>query len=178
MTYIHFFDGISIESVCACIVSPPEKLVVIGSNGNAMRRYSRVVAAMLHRRGHLIQTEVRTVPVNDIQSVYSLLCEIMEKDGDCSVCLNGGDELALVATGMLHEKYGTRPKLHRFNLVKGSVVDLHKDGREESFDAPVITVEEMIALFGGKVVYSNEKPDGTILWDMNRDKHKEHRERL
>ncbi len=167
MTYIHFFDGISIESVCACLASPPTKLIVIGSNGNAMRRYSRAVAAMLHRRGHLIETEVRTVPANDLQAVYNLLCRIMETDGNCSVCLNGGDELALVATGMLYERYGNKPKLHRFNLNRGAVVDLHKDGREETFDAPVISVEEMISLFGGKVVYENEKPDGTRLWDMN-----------
>ncbi len=167
MTYIHFFDGISIESVCACIASPPKKLIVIGNNGNAMRRYSRSISAILHRRGHLIETEVRTVPTNDLRAIYALLCELMENEGSCSVCLNGGDELALVATGMLYEKYGTRPKLHRFNLVRGSVVDLHKDGREESFEAPVISVEEMISLFGGKVVYENEKPDGTRRWDLN-----------
>ena len=167
MTYIHFFDGISIESVCACLASPPEKLIVIGSNGNAMRRYARSLASMLHRRGQIVQTEVRTVPKNDLQAVYSLLCEIMAEDGNCSVSLNGGDELAMVATGMLYEKYGTKPKLHRFNLVRGVIADLHKDGREEMFDAPAVSIEEMISLFGGKLVYENEKPDGTRIWDMS-----------
>ena len=167
MTYVHFFEDISIESVCACVAFPPKKLIVIGSNGNAIRRYARSVSAMLHRRGHLVDTEVRTVPINDLSAVYDLLCKVMESEGNCSVCLNGGDELALVATGMLYEKYGTRPKLHRFNLTRGSILDLHKDGRQEVFEAPVISVEEMISLFGGKVVYCNEKPDGTRIWDMN-----------
>ncbi len=167
MTYIHFFDSIAIESVCACLASPPEKLIVIGSNGNAMRRYARAVASMLHRRGFIIDTEVRTVSSNSLQSVYSLLCEIMDKEGNCSFCLNGGDELALVAVGMLHAKYGTRPKLHRFNLFRGTVVDLHKDGREDFFEAPHISVEEIIVLFGGKIVYENEKPEGTRRWDLN-----------
>ena len=167
MTYIQFYGGISIESVCACLASPPEKLIIIGSDSKAMRRYARAVAAMLHRRGTLIATEVRNVPENDLQAVYTLLCDLMNAEGKCSVCLNGGDEPSLVATGMIYEKYSTVPKLHRFDLNNGSVIDLHKDGREERFEAPAIRVDEMVALFGGKVVYENEKPDGTRIWNIS-----------
>ena len=72
MTYIQFFRAISLESVCACLASPPEKLIVIGENEQAMRRYARTVSSMLHRRGKLIATEVRSVPKGDLQAVYSL----------------------------------------------------------------------------------------------------------
>lgn len=169
MTYLQFFGGISLESVCACLASPPEKLIIIGTDAKGMRRYARAIAAMLHRRGKLIETEVRTVPENDLNAVYSLLCDVMEKEGQCSVCLNGGDEPALVATGMVYEKFSTVPKLHRFDLHNGSVIDLHKDGRKERFDAPKVAVEEIVALFGGKVVYENEKPDGTRLWSVSEE---------
>ncbi len=169
MTYIEFFESVSIENVCACLACPPEKVILVGSDGDRMRKYSRAYKRLLESRGHSVTFEVKTVNPNDLNAIYRLLCEITDSEENISIGLNGGGDLFLLASGMLYERNGHRPKVHRFNLKKGIIHDLHKDGRVESFDAPPLTVEEIISLYGGVVYSEEEKRGGTYHWELTDD---------
>ena len=169
MTYIEFFEEVSIENVCACIACPPEKVILVGSNGDRMRQYSRAYQSLLSSRGHSVSFEVKTVNPNDLNAIYRLLCEITDDEENISIGLNGGGDLFILASGMLYERNGYIPKIHRFNLKKGIIYDLHKDGRVESFDAPPLTVEEIVSLYGGVVYSEEEKRGGTYRWELTED---------
>ena len=63
MTYIEFYDSLSIVNICACLVNVPERVVLIGGNNKKvienMDRYRRI----FRNRGHDVEFIHR--PVKD-----------------------------------------------------------------------------------------------------------------
>lgn len=169
MTFIEFFDKNASENICACLVSTPERVVLIGDKPGILEKHAERYKEVLESRGKNIEFICHCVNKNDISDIVKNLSEIAEKYDDCVFDLTGGDDLYLVASGIVAERYKHKNiQMHRFNMDTNSVSDCDLDGKtimENSL--PNLSVEENVRIFGGDIVYNDVKEDGTYRWDMN-----------
>ena len=166
MTIIEFFDKSGLENLLSTLLCAPDRLILIGNSRKRMESrvpyYQRVLAA----RG--IHTEIvcLTVPHGNLQLIYNTLVRVVKKNEKCIFDLTGGEDLYLVAVGMLLQTHGDRVQCHRFNLRNGSVVDCDADGNVCRSQDLAVSIEETILLNGGEVVREqNENEPATRDWD-------------
>lgn len=179
MTVIEYFDKDDCENIGSTLMYAPEKTILLGKNINRMDKRIKRYRTVLQSRG--IQTTFTSMEVkneNSISAITALLEGIINSNDDCVFDLTGGSELYLTAVGILAERYnqpqdGTgrknRVQMQRVNLRSGKITDADGDNFPCKIKNPLaLTVEEYIALYGGKVVYeSASKPDATHRWTMD-----------
>ena len=176
MTLIEFFDKDAIENVCSSLAGNPERVIFLGDRRKLMEKHAERYRAVLSARGAEPEILCRTVNKNKMQAIVDALSGIVEEYDDCVFDLTGGDDLYLVAGGIIFEKYRDRGvQMHRFNLWNNSILDCDQDGQTILTEAaPVLTVDENIRIYGGDVVYEKDRPapssaDWTRCWDMSSD---------
>ena len=84
----------------------------------AIENYSEI----LKDRGVSCKLEIKSVNRNDLFKITEVLSEIIKSDEDCHFDLEGGEELYLVAVGIMAAKYGQRVGLHKYNVSSGSLL--------------------------------------------------------
>lgn len=167
MTIIEFFDKAAIENVLSALLCGPDRVVYIGDSAKKMNKALAGYRTVLEDRGNPAVLECQAVNKNDLRKIVEVLSAIVEQDGDCVFNLDGGEDLCLVAVGMVAQKYPDRVKLHRFNVRNNTVIDCDADGNNQ-IQAPVaITVEENIRIYGGAVIYHGQLPEGTRNWEFS-----------
>ncbi len=168
MTYIEFFDKNAAENVCACLANMPERVVFIGNDQKQMKKHIDKYRAMFEARGHNIEFVWYGVNQYKLAKIVEILCKVVETYEDCVFGLTGGGELYLVAMGIVCERYKDKKiQMHRFNLRNNMVYDCDQDGTTMFEGAiPKMTVAENIRIYGGEVVGSEIKSDGTFDWDL------------
>ena len=91
--------------------------------------------------------------------------------------VTGGEDLVLLAFGIIYERYKDKKKIkmERFNINSGKVIDCDYDNEVSFKDSFCMTIDELIALYGGVVVPEEEAPmiDSPLeivdkVWDMAR----------
>ena len=171
MTYIEFFTTAAVENICACLTNAPERVVLIGDKLKLMKRHAQRYQELFAQRGHRIEFVCRTVNKNNLQSIVDSLCWIVENFGDCAFGLTGGEDLYLVAMGIVYERFRNKGvKMHRFNIRNGTVIDCDQDGVTIAENRePVLRIEENIRLYGGDVIFEDVEPGTTVRWDMNEE---------
>ncbi len=169
MTYIEFFDKTAPENICASLASPPDRVVLVGDKGKVLREHARRYRDVFLTRGHDVQFLTKTLNRNDLGSILDALTELIGQYDDCIFDLTGGEELYLVAVGILFERYRDRGiRMHRFNIQRGTVIDCDQDGKiiAEGIQ-PELTVEENIRIYGGDIIYDSIRPGATCQWEMD-----------
>lgn len=170
MTLIEFFEKDAIENICSSLVKAPERVVLIGDRKAAQKHMERY-KAVLSARGVEVDFIYRTVNKNKMQSIIDILSEMVEEYNDCVFDLTGGDELCLAATGIVCERYKDRNlQMHRINVRNNTIIDADQDGvtiMEET--APLLSIEENIRIYGGDIVYDEDRDGATFRWDMSDD---------
>ena len=152
MTYLEFFDEVAIENVCACLSRPPSKVIMLGDDSKKMNIHKAAYQSVLKKRGYDVEFVIKSINRNDLYCICDALCEIICNEDDLEIGLTGGDDLFLVAIGMLYEKYGRKFKIHRFNLENRTLCDF-TDGKKCIYcELPILTVRENIAIYGGEVI--------------------------
>ena len=165
MTYIEFFDRAATENICACLTYAPDRVIYVGDNRDLMRRHIARYERVFRDRGQDIAFSCRSVSKNNLDAVLALLTELVETYDDCVFDVTGGDELMLLALGILFERYSHRDlQIHRFNLHSNAVCDCDKDGNTVFREMPALTVEENIRIYGGDV---DEKE--TCRWELTEE---------
>lgn len=170
MTYIEFFDRTASENICACLANAPERVILVGEKKNLSRSVT-VYRKIFLNRDHDVEFICKSINRNDIQSIVNILSEIVETYDDCVFDLTGGDDLLLVAVGIVSERYRDRHiQMHRFNISSNTVTDCDQDGRTivES-ELPAMTVAENIMVYGGVIVRDDDKEGGTFDWTLDRE---------
>ncbi len=174
MTYIEFFDKTSTENICSCLINIPERVVLIGDNSKVLKKYSERYEKLFKDRGHNVDFIYRTVNRNNLIDIVEKLSRLVEEYDDCVIDLTGGEDLCLVAAGIVSEKYADKNiQMHRCNIRNNKLVDCDKDGVTIEKEVPKLTVEENIHIYGGAVVYEDVKPQGTYVWDVDEEFHEE-----
>jgi len=167
LTVIEFFDKTSIENVLSALLCQPDRVVFVGDSTRRMNRSIRDYRKVLQDRGIEVELSCKSIRKNDLQSIFTELCKLVEQYDDCVLNLDGGEDLCLVAVGMLVQKYPGRVQLHRFNVRNCTIVDCDADGEDQLCDSIAISIEENARIYGGKVIYDDQHILGTFRWLLN-----------
>lgn len=169
MTIVEFFDKDAIENIVSTLLCEPERVIFVGSKKTDMDRAIEVYKQIAEAGNIDVEFESRPVNHNDMPAIIQTLSEIVEECGECTFDLTGGEDLYLAAVGAVFAKYPNQVQMHRFNIRNGRLYDCDADGRVEETVRDSISCEELIGAFGGRIVYCDEKPNGTYVWDFNED---------
>ena len=129
VTIIEFYDKSAIENVAGALLFKPEKVVFVGDDQKKMKagcaRYEKILSA----RG--IQTEFfcRSVNRKNLREIVCALSDIVASYDDCVFDLTGGEELCLVAVGIVMKLFEGKVKCHRFNFNNDTVKYLDSEGK-------------------------------------------------
>lgn len=154
MTLIELYDKARIENIAGALLARADKLILVGDQRKEMERSKPIYEELILRRGRRTEVSFVSVNKNNLGNIVDKLSEVIGENDDCIIDLTGGDDLFLVAAGVLIERYGSRVKCHRFNLKNSTVTDCDADGNTVGVDSFDISVEENIRLYGGKIVDS------------------------
>jgi len=164
MTAIEFYDRTPVENVISALTTQPDKIVFVGENSQ-MRNFNAIYARFLQERGLSIAVSYRGINRHDVNSIAQVLASIVEEEEECLFDLTGGDDLTLVAMGIVYQRYKDtrRIQMQRCNVYNGRVTDCDNDGNTVYTGVPTLTVDELIRLHGGAVRYGN---DYTYQWNL------------
>lgn len=168
MTIIEFFDREShIENIVSALLCAPDKVIFLGDGKKKMDKISAAYKKIAESRGINVEFDPRAINRNDLMSIVGAIEDVIENNEDCIIDLSGGDDLSLVAVGIVYADNADKIKLHRFKITSSTMLDCDSDG-ELCNSAPLeLTVDEIVAINGGRVIYDDEKPNGTYRWDFN-----------
>ena len=171
MTLIEFFEKDAIENICSSLTKAPERVVLIGDKLKLMQRHAENYKEILLSRGMDVEFICRAVNKNKMQTIIDALSMFVEQYDDCVFDLTGGEDLYLVAAGIVSERYKDKNiQMHRFNIRNNTIIDGDEDGKTIlENDAPVLSIEENIRIYGGDIVYDENKEDTTFRWNMTPD---------
>ena len=168
MTYIEFLDPTISENLCASLIHAPERVVLVGNNESALRKHMKRYRRLFENRGMTVAFETCEIKQYQMHTIVESLARLVEKYEDCVFDLTGGDDLYLMAMGILSERYKDRNiHMHRYNISSRIIVDCDQDGVIlQQAAQPELTVEENIEVHGGDIIWQSEKnPEGTIRWE-------------
>ncbi len=171
MTYIEFFNNVAIENVCACLTDVPQRVIYIGRDTgiieSKIKKYKRVFSDRGYSDIEFIPMEVEK---DNLENAVSVLQKIVDTYPDCAFGITGGDEIALMAFGIVYERNRDKNiQIHRFNIAHNTICDCDKDGKTVFKTLPELTVEENIQLYGGDVLFGDVFSEHTYEWDFNED---------
>lgn len=169
MTIIEFFDKADINNIAGALAFNPEQVILVGESEAEMAQsvcdYKKVISG----RGLNISVVPKKIDADNLYSIVDVLSDIVENNEECVFDIEGGKDLFLVAVGMIAERYKGKVQLHRIDARKNMFIDCDEPGAVAKDISVALSVEELIALYGGKVVYSEEKDDTTYNWDFSDD---------
>lgn len=169
MTIIEFFEHKShVENIISTLLCAPDKVIFLGDNKKKMDKISAKYKEVARSRGIEVEFESKSINRNNLMSIVDAIEKIIEENDDCVIDLSGGDDLSLVAIGIVYAD-NADIKLHRFNISNSKMTDCDSDGILCNSAPLELTVDELVAINGGKVVYDDEKSNGTYNWDFNDD---------
>ena len=166
MTYVEFYDRTSVENVCAILTNVPERVVIVGEEQERIIKHIQHYKKVFSKRGHNIEFVDMVVNEWKIEEVVKVLTKILDAYGDCVFGCTGGDEVALVALGVLYERYrGKNVQIHRIGINDNRIYDCDNDGNTIERNAPKLSVEENIRIYGGDIFYGDITEEKTYLWN-------------
>ena len=168
MTIIEFYDKNEIENVAGALLCAPEEVVFVGANPRQMKREARHYQSTALHRGLGTKFSFVGVNKNNLQNIYVELDRIVNTYPECTFDLTGGEELYLVAVGMILAKY-PHVNCHRFNLRSSSVLDCDANGEVCHVADFAITVEENVNIYGGEIIHDPADELATYDWDWNNE---------
>lgn len=159
MTIIESFEKAPIENVISVLTSKPTKVIYLGEVSQ-MKSSMIVYEKILKEKG--IETEIilKGIQKNNLQNILQVLTEIVETEEECLFDITGGEDLVLLAFGMIYERYkNTKPvKMQRFNINTGRIIDCDCDD-EVTFEGTfTMDVKELISVYGGVVMPEDPQP--------------------
>jgi len=155
MTVIEFFDKSPIENILSSFTMNLDKIIFIGREDSVDKSIS-VYRNVFIKKGMNIKMEYRSIKENDLEAIEKVLSEIVEAEKNgCAFDLTGGDDMFLVAVGIIFQKYKNEKilQMHRFNIENGVIYDCDKDGKFPCYvkDKAEISLNEWISLYGGLI---------------------------
>ncbi len=171
MTYIEFFDKTASENICASLANAPTRVVLVGDKLKLLQKHTERYRELFRNRGFEVEFICRTINKNNMQNIIDELTYLVETYDDCVFDLTGGEDLYLVAVGMVVERHRDKNiQMHRFNIRNGTIIDCDQDGTTiMENDQLQMTIEENVRVYGGDIVYDDVKETGTHIWDMSDD---------
>ena len=168
MVLVEFFDSEPIDNLVGALTLKSEKIFLVGESKYVTSQSQRYNSFLEHRTELPLFVPVPVVK-SDINKIVDKLSEIVVSCDECCFDMTGGEDTALVAVGMVYERYRSEKRiyLHRYNIGYGSfsLFEKRNDKAVEHF-TPHITVAESIALHGGSVSPDEFKDNFSGGWNF------------
>ncbi|MBE6761147.1 MAG: hypothetical protein E7551_02560 [Ruminococcaceae bacterium] len=174
MTVIEFFAQTPMENIIASLTMEITKIIFVGDN-RLMNDFKPIYKDFIESRNlNNVEIAYRGINRNNLLGIVEVLSDIVEQEEQCFFDLTGGEDLALVAMGMVFQKYPQKNiQMGHLNFNSSKVTDCDNDGTLVSVKKPEITIDELIKIHGGKVVYADKDADGDFVgayeWDFSED---------
>lgn len=168
MTIVELYDTVNVENIVGAMICAPERVVLIGDDvkkiNKSIERYKKVLAA----HGIEIELIAKRGSRNSLQYVVDVLTEIVNEYGECVFDITGGNELYLVAVGMIMRDFAGLVQCHKFDFKKSTFTDCDADGNVVNHGEFVLSIADNIALYGGEIVWDYDNGEFvTYKWDLN-----------
>ena len=169
MTIIEFYDKVSLENIAGALLCKADRIILVGDNRSRMEKSKKLYDSILRNRG--INTEISYLSINrnNLQNIVEVLTHTISSGEEYIFDLTGGDDLYLVAIGIIMNRFEGRIQCHRFNFHNNVLYDCDADGNVCSTAPFMISAEENIAMYGGILVYDEEQVLHTFKWEFNED---------
>ncbi len=162
---IEFFDSEPLENLITCLNFKMDKVIFFGHSDTMTESRIQDTRRALRNICGIEEVEFITVSQKSLYKVLELLeKEItaeMKSDNTCFFDLSGGEDLVLVAMGMLATQY--KVPLHKFALPENELYLLTKWDAVPRIDEVVerrklqLTLDDIIGLHGGVINYRQQK---------------------
>lgn len=156
MILVELFDLASVENVSGFLLLEPRKVVFLGDPEKinvSLEAYSQIAL----KRGKNIEFVTQAIEKNNLNNIVQTMKNILEEcfrdypDEEVIIDLGGGEDLALVAAGIVYGMYKGKVQLQRFSISTGSMIDCDEGTVISDAFTDRFTVEEYIMINGGKV---------------------------
>ena len=161
MTIVESFERAPLNNILSALESRAEKIIFLGDPAH-MEKHMVVYKKLLKMKGITTELVLKDVTHLSLDDVLELLTNIVESEASLVFDITGGDDLVLLAFGIIYERYRKT-----------------KDLKLQHFDIPTedypLNVKELISLYGGIVI--PEEPQPTVsnameivdkIWDFSR----------
>ena len=128
MVLVELFDSEPIENIAGFITTKPRKVIFIGEK-KKIERFEKVFRRVADERGLSTEFDSRAVNRNYLQNMVEVLegivKEISEKNPREEIVFDlcGGDDLMLVAAGIVYKSHQDTVQLQRYNVYTNKLID-------------------------------------------------------
>jgi len=153
MTVIEFFTNSPLENMISCFSLKPEKVIFVGK-GTDLHVKVGIFRRVAESMGLNTAITVKPAKCDSVEGIRDALDEIVKNEKDCCFDLTGGDDLALVAMGIVFQQYrGVKDlKMQRFDIKSGQLIDCVTNAKKNAvYTNAALTAKEYIELHGGKI---------------------------
>ncbi len=172
MTYVEFLERDTlIDNLCSSLLSPPDRLVLIGENPKVLEKQAFRFSKILQERGADVEFLCRTVHRYNMSQALKVLTDIVERYDHCLFDLTGGDDVMLAAAGMIYERYRGKKQIqmHRYRIMSHVIQDCDLDEDTTRTCLARLSVDENLRIYGGCVVYDTVHSGATHNWALTED---------
>lgn len=159
MTIVESFEKAPIENMISVLAAKPEKVIFLG-DAVQMRDSIQKYREILDKKDIRTEIFLKGIQKNNLKNILTVLDGLVEDEEELIFDVTGGEDLVLLAFGMIYERYKEKKqiKLQRFNVDTGKVIDCDYDNEVSFEDTFCMTIEDLIALYGGVVVPEEDQP--------------------
>ncbi|MBQ6946847.1 MAG: hypothetical protein IJN42_02270 [Clostridia bacterium] len=170
MTLIEFFDENRIENVACALLSDAKRVILVGSSPSRLAQYCTRYTQLSGK-----PYEPRSIDRNDlgatVKTLEKIVCEVSEAGERCVLELAGGDDLCLVAAGIVAERHPDQIDLWRTNIPHSRLDVFYPENQSRSSEQ-CLTLEENVRIYGGRLQVSEAwdlektEPIARLLWQL------------
>ena len=159
MIIVESFEKAPIENMVSVLAAKPDKVIFLGDVAQ-MREPVQKYRTILDKKGITTEILLKGIQKNNLNNILTVLTNLIEDEEELIFDVTGGEDLVLLAFGMMYERYKDikQIKMQRFNINSGKVIDCDYDNEVSFENAFSMGIEELISLYGGVVVPEEEQP--------------------
>ena len=106
MTIIEFFDREShVENIISTLLCAPDNVIFLGDCKKRIDKLSMAYEKIARSRGINVKFRSKPVNRNSLKSITDAIEEVIDEYDDCIIDLSGGDDLSLVAVGIVYASH-------------------------------------------------------------------------
>ena len=150
MTVIEFFDRSVIKNVANALFCNPERVITVGHDIRPIRESFEYLRPLIEKREKEIELIAMNADRSNVREIIEVLERIVGQYDDCVFDLTGGEDLYLVAVGAIMATH--KVQCHYFDFNEKKLIDCDDDGEVCAVESFNVSVDDIIALHGGKTV--------------------------
>lgn len=173
MTLIEFFDENRIENVACALICKAERVYLLGGSPAGLAEYCRRYGELTGKE-FIARSINRSKLTETVKELEKLIHEILAEDEECVLELAGGDDLCLVAAGMVADRFESGVRLCRTNVPHSRIDTFYPESK--SCSVPLrLSIAENVRIYGGGLHLTENwdleaiRPTAELLWSLGEE---------